>query len=55
MNNAPKKITWILSLILGGLGIVGHFITIPVVSGIAFWLLAAAFALLLLGCLIKGL
>ena len=53
--NAPKKITWIIALVAGGLGIVGHFITIPVISAIAFWLLIAGFALLLIGCMIKGL
>jgi len=53
--NAPKKITFLVALIVGVLGIVGSFISVPVVSGIAFWLLAAGWLLLILGCFVKGL
>ncbi|MDO4566728.1 MAG: hypothetical protein Q4B42_05295 [Oscillospiraceae bacterium] len=53
--NAPKKLTWLIALILGVLGIVGSFTAIPFVSAYAFWFLAAGFALLALGCLFKGL
>ncbi len=53
--NAPKKITWLIAVIAGALGIIGHFISIPVVSGIAFWLLTGGFVLLAIACFIKGL
>ena len=53
--NAPKKITWIISLILGIIGALGVFITIPFISGIAFWIEVVALALLLLATAMKGL
>ncbi len=53
--NAPKKLTFLIALVLGVLGVVGSFISIPIVSGIAFWLLAAGWLLMILGCFLKGL
>lgn len=53
--NAPRKFTWLIAVILGALGIAGRFVSIPVVSGYTFWLVAAAFVLLALASLIKGL
>ena len=38
---APKQITWIIALILGIAGILGTLVVIPVISGIAFWLVVA--------------
>ena len=45
---APKQITWIIALILGITGILGTLAVIPVISGIAFWLVVAGWALLLI-------
>ena len=53
--SAPQKTTWLIALIVGVLGILGTFVTIPVVSGIAFWLVAAAFVLLVLATYLEGL
>jgi heme/copper-type cytochrome/quinol oxidase subunit 1 len=53
--NEPKVITWWISVILGVLGILAHLVTIPVLSAIAFWLVAAGLVLLVLANLIKGL
>jgi hypothetical protein len=53
--NSPTKITWIIAVILGVLGILGKFIHIQTVSGLSFWLVAIAFILLALGSVIKGL
>jgi len=53
--NAPKKITWLISLIVGALGIVAHFVAIPVLSVYAFWLVVVGFVLLILGTFLKGL
>ena len=53
--NAPKKITWLISLVLIVLGIVGKFVAIPFVSANLFWFLAIGGVLLLLGTLLKGL
>lgn len=53
--NAPKKLTWVIALIVGGVGIASKFIAIPFVTANAFWFVAAAFVLLLLASLFKGL
>ncbi len=53
--NAPKKITWIIALILGIIGILGVLISIPFISGIAFWIEVVALALMLLATAMKGL
>ncbi len=53
--NAPKKIVWLLSLILAVVSLVGNFVALPVVNGIVvYWLLFAAWILLFLGSFIKG-
>lgn len=51
----PKFITFIIALILGILGLLGFIITIPFISGIAFWLVFVGWLLLILAMLIKGL
>lgn len=53
--NAPKQIIWIICLLLGVLGVLGELVTIPVVSGIAFWLVVVGLALLLLATALKNL
>jgi len=53
--NAPKQITWLISLVLGILGLLGQLATIPVISGIAFWLVLIGLALLLLATALKNL
>ncbi len=51
----PKNITWWIAVIVGVVGIIANLITIPVLSGIAFWLVAVAFVLLALATYFKGL
>ena len=54
--SAPKQITWIIALILGVVGILANLTTIPVVTAtIGFWLVVAAFVLLLLAAYLPGL
>jgi hypothetical protein len=53
--NAPKVITWWISVIIGVLGIVAFFVTIPVLSAYAFWVVVVGFVLLVLGTFLKGL
>ncbi len=53
--SAPKQLTFWLALILGVLGILGTFITIPFVTTYVFWLLVVGFVLLALGNLMEGL
>ena len=49
-----KQITCWIAVILAVLGMLGQLVVIPVVSGVAFWLVLAAFVLLLLGVLFDG-
>jgi len=51
----PKVITFSIAILLGVLAMLSAVITIPLISGIAFWLLLVAFIILALGNLIKGL
>jgi len=52
--SAPKSIVWILGLILGILGLIGHFVDIQYVTEYSFWLLTGGFVLLALGTTFKG-
>lgn len=53
--NAPKQIVWIICLILGVLGLLGELVSIPFISGIAFWLVVIGLALLLAATALKNL
>jgi hypothetical protein len=52
--SAPKKTTWWIAVIVGVVGILSNFVTIPVLSGFAFWLVVIGFVLLALGTYLKG-
>jgi len=52
--NAPKKMVWMISIILAVVGIIGFFITIPFVTAYAFWFVAVGWLLLFLGTALKG-
>lgn len=52
--NAPKKIVWMISLILAVVSIVGMFVVIPFVTVYAFWIMGVAWLLLFLGSWLKG-
>ncbi len=53
--SAPKKITWWIAVIVGGLGILGKFIALSFITTYSFWLVAAAFVLLVLATYFKDL
>lgn len=53
--SAPKEIVWWIAVILGVLGILASFISLPFVSDNAFWFVAIGFVLLALATLLKGL
>lgn len=53
--SAPKQVTWIIAVVAGALGFIGTYVAIPVVSGIAFWLIFGAFVLLALATFLKDL
>jgi hypothetical protein len=51
----PKTITWWIAVILGVLGLLGHFGTIAALSPYAFWLVTAGLVLLVVACLVRNL
>jgi len=53
--SAPKQITWWVAVVLAVIGLLAQLITIPALSGIAFWILLVAFIILALGTFLEGL
>ena len=53
--NAPKQLTWWIALALGIIGLIAHLETIPVLSGLTFWIVLVALVLMLVATLIRGL
>ena len=53
--SAPKNITWWIAVVLGVLGILGSFMSLPLVSANAFWFVAVGFILLALATFLKDL
>jgi hypothetical protein len=51
----PKVITWWIAVVFGVLGILGSFISIPLVSSYTFFFVVVGFVLLALATLLKGL
>ena len=51
----PKNITWWIAVILGVLGLLGKLTTIPIVTGLEFWFVFIAFAILVFATLLKNL
>jgi hypothetical protein len=54
-TNAPKLITWIISLVLFLVAILAHFRIIHVSSDISTWSWIIGYALLLVAVQVKGL
>jgi hypothetical protein len=54
-TNAPKFVTWIISLILFFVAIAAHFAVIHVSGDIASWSWILGYALLLVAVQVKGL
>ena len=53
--SAPKQVTWFVALALGIIGLIAQLVTIPVLSGLAFWLVLLALILLLVATFLPGL
>ncbi|HNX46535.1 MAG: hypothetical protein VB029_06545 [Anaerolineaceae bacterium] len=53
--SAPKNVTFLVALVLFVLGLLGQFSILAAVAAYAGWLLIAAFVVLALGVLLKGL
>jgi predicted membrane channel-forming protein YqfA (hemolysin III family) len=50
----PTKLAFWISVVLAALGVIGMFVSIPFVSGLAFWFVVIGYVVLLLGLLVKG-
>ena len=53
--SAPTVAIFLASVLLALLALLGHFTVIQVVTIYKFWLAIAAYALLFVGCVFKGL
>jgi type IV secretory pathway TrbD component len=53
--SAPKQVTWLIALILGIIGLIAQLVTIPVLSGLAFWLVLVALVVMLVATYLPGL
>lgn len=53
--NAPSRISWIVSLILGLLSLLSYFVAIPFVTVNLFWFMGAGWLLLILATFMRGL
>jgi hypothetical protein len=53
--SAPKQITWLIALVIGVIGVIAYLVTIPVLSGLAFWIVVVALVLLLVATFVSGL
>ena len=51
----PKHVTFWIAVIIAALGVVASFVTIPVLSGLSFWLVVIAFVVLAAANLLEGL
>ncbi len=52
--SAPKQITWILGLLLGILGIIGHYTHVQILTEHNYILLLAGFLVLAAGTTFRG-
>lgn len=53
--NAPKKLTWWISLVLAVIALIAELVVIPGLSVINFWVLLVGFVLIILSTSLKGL
>lgn len=52
--SAPKKITWIIGLMAGLLGIIGHYAQVQILTEYNYMLLLAGFLVLAVGTTLKA-
>ena len=51
--SVPTRFVWITGLILGIIGLIGHFVTVDFLTTYNYWFLFAGFILLALGTTFK--
>ena len=52
--NPPTKVVFYLSAIVAVVGMIASFVSIPVLSGVAIWVVFIGYVLLFLGNTVKG-
>ena len=52
--SAPTQWVWIAALVIGIIGIIASLVTLPVLSGFAFWIVVIAWAILVVATALKG-
>lgn len=52
--SAPKQLTFWIAVVVAVVGVLASLITIPVLSGLAFWLVVIAFIILAVANLMEG-
>lgn len=52
--NKPSRGIYIASLVIGGLGILAHFVDLNELSRVNYWMLLIAYILLLIGTTARG-
>ena len=52
--NAPTQMVWYIALAVGIVGVLAALVTIPVLSGFAFWLVVIAWLILVVSTAMKG-
>jgi len=52
--NAPKQMWWIISVVVGVVGILATVVPIGALAGYAFWMVSIGFILLALATVVKG-
>ena len=51
----PSLLTFLVAIIVGVLAIVSHLgLAVPTISGYSFWVMTAAYIVLVMGCLFRG-
>jgi hypothetical protein len=53
--SAVKYVTWVIALVLGVLGLLGHYDTIHGLAQYAFWFVTAGLGLMLVASLVRNL
>lgn len=52
--NAPNRGLWIAALLVGGLGILAHFVDMDELSVYSYWMLLIGYVLLVIGTSTRG-
>ncbi len=53
--SAPKQLTFWIAVAVAAIGVIASLVTIPVLSGFAFWLVVIGFLILAAGNVMEGL